>query len=70
MDLRRLRAGEWVAAAAGALLIVSLFLPWYEAGRFDVSAWEAFAVVDVLLLLAGALGLGVLVITASQETPR
>ena len=35
MDLRRLRAGEWLAAAAGVALVVSLFLPWYEIGGVD-----------------------------------
>jgi hypothetical protein len=30
MDLRRLRVGEWVSAAAGLVLLLSLFLPWYE----------------------------------------
>jgi len=68
MDLRRLRAGEWIAAAAGAVLIVSLFGPWYETGPLDVTAWEAFSVFDVLLFAAGAIGVGVLVITASQGT--
>ncbi len=68
MDLRRLRAGEWIAAAAGAVLIVSLFLPWYEGGSLDVTAWEAFSVFDVLLLVAGAIGVGVLAIIASQRT--
>ena len=29
MDLRRLRIGEWLAAASGMALLVSLFLPWY-----------------------------------------
>ena len=33
MDLRRLRAGEWLAAISGIALFVSLFLPWYGAGR-------------------------------------
>jgi hypothetical protein len=32
MDLRRLRTGEWLAAASGVALFVSLFLPWYEVG--------------------------------------
>ncbi len=68
MDLRRLRAGEWIAAVAGAVLIVSLFLPWFDAGAFDVTAWEAFAVIDVLLFVVGAIGIGVLLITASQGT--
>jgi hypothetical protein len=30
MDLRRLRAGEWIVAVSGVALIVSLFLPWYS----------------------------------------
>ena len=68
MDLRRLRAGEWIAAVAGAVLIVSLFLPWYDAGSLDVTAWEAFSVFDVLLFVAGAIGVGVLAIIASQGT--
>jgi hypothetical protein len=32
MDLRRLRAGEWLAAISGIALLVSLFLPWYGGG--------------------------------------
>ena len=68
MDLRRLRAGEWITAAAGVVLIVSLFLPWYEAGPVEVTAWEAYSAVDVLLLVSGAIGVGVLVITAWQAT--
>ncbi len=69
MDLRRLRAGEWIAASAGVVLIVSLFLPWYQAGPFDATAWDAFAVIDVLLFVAGAIGIGLLLIAASQATP-
>jgi hypothetical protein len=30
MDLRRLRIGEWIAALAGIVLLVSLFLPWWS----------------------------------------
>jgi hypothetical protein len=32
MDLRRLRAGEWLAAISGIVLLASLFLPWYGTG--------------------------------------
>jgi hypothetical protein len=50
MDLRRLRVGEWIFGVSGALLLISLFLPWWglegpwgklgpagptEAGYFD-----------------------------------
>jgi hypothetical protein len=64
MDLRRLRAGEWIAALAGTALIVSLFLPWFT----DASGWEALTVVDALLLAVGAGGLAVLVVTAVART--
>ena len=68
MDLRRLRAGELIAAVSGTVLVVSLFLPWYKAGSADVSALEAYAFVDVLLLVLGLLGIGLLVVTAIQRT--
>lgn len=29
MDPRRLRIGEWIVGASGAVLLVSLFLPWW-----------------------------------------
>ena len=69
MNLRRLRAGEWITAAAGVLLAASLFLPWYTRpdGR-DVTAWEAFAILDVLLLALAALAVGLLVLTTVQPT--
>src|SRR5687768_11410108 len=69
MDLRRLRAGEWIAALSGAVLLVSLFLPWYGAGAEDASGWEALAVLDVALALVAGFGVGLLVITASQRVP-
>jgi hypothetical protein len=69
MDLRRLRAGEWIAAISGAVLLVSLFLPWYGAGAEDASGWEALAAVDVALGLVAAFGVSLLVITASQRVP-
>jgi len=82
MDLRRLRAGEWVAAVSGVALLVSLFLPWYE---FDLCAvlvselgtsdcptmtgWEALAAIDVLLAFVAASGVLVGIVTAVQRVP-
>ena len=69
MDLRRLRAGEWALAGSGAVLLLSLFLPWYELpDEASWTAWEAFAVNDVLLALAGLLAAAVAVVTATQKT--
>lgn len=64
MDLRRLRAGEWVAAASGVALLVSLFLPWYQP---DVAAWEALSAIDALLGLVAASGVLLAIVTAVQR---
>jgi hypothetical protein len=80
MDLRRLRAGEWVVGASGLALLVSLFLPWYgidqpvvfgptETFTESASGWEAFAILDILLALGAVAAIAVVVVTASQSTP-
>lgn len=65
MDPRRLSAGEWVTAAAGVLLLVSLFLTWYRPG---VSAWEAFSVADLLFAVTGLLGAAGWITAAADRT--
>jgi formate hydrogenlyase subunit 3/multisubunit Na+/H+ antiporter MnhD subunit len=67
MDLRRLRAGEWVAAASGVALLVSLFLPWY--GPESRTAWESLAALDVLLAFVAATGVLLAIATATQAVP-
>jgi hypothetical protein len=67
MDLRRLRAGEWIAAVGGGLLLFSLFTAWY--GEPALDAWEAFAVNDVLLAIVAVSALALLVITAIERVP-
>jgi hypothetical protein len=69
MDLRRLRAGEWMTGLGGAVLLVALFLPWYDEGAADPTGWEAFAVTDVILALIAMAALLVPVVTAQQRTP-
>jgi hypothetical protein len=80
MDLRRLRAGEWIMGASGLLLLVALFLPWYElgegfvAGPADVldahaSAWDSFTILDVLLALGALAAIAVVVVTALEAVP-
>ena len=57
--MRRVRAGELIAGAAGVVLLASMFLSWYSiSGRDDtLTAWGAFSVVDVLLALVALLGI-------------
>jgi hypothetical protein len=60
---QRFDAGTGLVALGAALLLVSLFLDWYDpgAGAGPLSAWDAFEVVDLLLAflafaaIAGAL---------------
>jgi hypothetical protein len=68
VDLRRLRFGEWLAGAAGAALIVALFLPWYE-GAETASGYQSLTVIDVLLTLLALLALALPVLQATQDSP-
>jgi hypothetical protein len=65
MDPRRLRAGEGVAAVAGAALIAALFAPWYD----GLSGWAALGVIDVLLAFVAALALALALVTSTQRVP-
>jgi hypothetical protein len=80
MDFRRLRVGEWVVGASGLLLLVALFLPWYELGQGIVvgppavldahaSAWDAFSILDVLLAIGALAAIAVVFVTAAHATP-
>ena len=48
------RAGHLVAGVGGALLILSLFLPWAETAGVSRSGWELWTMADVFFLVAGA----------------
>ena len=77
--------GEWLAAASGVSLLVSLSLPWYDFAAPGVdpatgfttyaplggsaSGREALSVLDVLLALIAASGVLLAIVTAAQETP-
>lgn len=70
MDPRRLRAGEWIAGLSGAALAVVLFLPWYgaEGTSATATAWEAFAVNDVILGFVALFAIGLWTVTLTQRT--
>ncbi len=63
--MRRLRAGEWLAALGGIALIVSLFSTWYE----GTTGFAAFTVVDILLTALAALGIALAVLQATRDDP-
>jgi hypothetical protein len=59
--MSKLRTGEIVTGASAALLLVVMFLDWYGVrGIAAANAWQAFGVIDILLALVIALGLGTL----------
>ena len=71
-----------IAGAAGIALLVVMFLPWYApssqlslaAGstgrRLDASinAWEAFGVLDIVLLLTALAAIGLAVLAGTQRS--
>ncbi len=65
----RLRDGEWIAGAGGVALLAAMFLHWYGAGRFEVTAWQAFDVLDVVLALLALVPLGLVVTQATRSSP-
>jgi hypothetical protein len=45
--------GQWIAGAGGALMIVTLFLPWADAGDGNQNGWEFWTMVDVFFVIVG-----------------
>jgi hypothetical protein len=67
LDLSRLTPAEYVGWAASAVLVGSMFLPWFgtsstnpnsrlagASGGATVNAWQTFSVLDLLLVLAAS----------------
>ena len=68
MRLRRIRTGEMLALLGAALVITSLFLPWYGGSTLGtLSAWDTFGGALVLLIAAACAGLAMI---ASALTER
>jgi hypothetical protein len=80
VDLRRVRTWEWFTGAAGLVLLISLFLPWYGIGvdvpsasaafrsSGSANAFESFAVIDMILVLAALIAIALPIVTAMQRT--
>jgi cation transport ATPase len=77
-DFSRLRNGERIAAIGGVLLFVLLFFDWYDVSvgvaglgsiGTSISAWDAFSLVDIYLMLVAFVAIGLAALTATQRTP-
>jgi len=72
--MRRLRLGEALAGISAIVLIVMLFLPWYDAPTLASGArtggWGALGVwISVLLAITAAIGVGLAVTTVVRRSP-
>lgn len=76
--LQRLTLGGRLAPAAGAILLVSLWLPWFgtapeddpfipPARKVTIDAWQSFGSIDLVLALTALVAIGVSVPALSRE---
>jgi hypothetical protein len=68
LSLARVRAGEWLVALAGAVVLVSLFLPWHG----EDAALASPGVLDIVLLIVGFVAFAlpfVLAVTRTTNIP-
>ena len=69
INLSRLRSGELLALFGAVALAVLTFLPWYRGQTGDLTAWDAFGVTDVLIVLAVAPALALAAATVTERGP-
>ena len=68
MDLRRIRSGEAVTLVSAVALAVCTFLPWYRRAGVDLTAWNTFGAVNVLIVIAVLLGLGLVAAALTEHS--
>ncbi len=69
MKLSRLRIGELLAALAAIALAVLTFRPWFQGPAGNLTAWDEFGVVDVLVVATVLAALTLAVATVTERTP-
>jgi hypothetical protein len=69
MRLGQVRAGELLALAGAALIVVSLFERWYEGPAGTLDAWDTFGPAVVLLLLAAIAAIALFAVTVAERAP-
>lgn len=76
--MARLRDGEWIAGAGAVALLASMFLHWYglsasfgpiDVGGAEATAWQAFDVLDIVLVLLALVPLTLVVMQATRLSP-
>jgi uncharacterized membrane protein len=71
--MRRLRDGEWIAGAGALALLAAMFLHWYGTDlrivTFEVTAWQAFDVLDAVLVLLALVPLALVFTQATRRSP-
>ena len=82
MDFSKLRSGERIAAVSGVALFVFMFFSWYgvDVGPISnalldragvdtsVTAWQAFDILDLFLLITVLVAIGLAVMTATGRS--
>ena len=67
--MRRLRDGEWIALAGAIALVASLWLHWYGVGPAEATGWQAFGILDVVLVLLALVPVALAVTQATRTSP-
>jgi hypothetical protein len=63
-----LRGSELLAGAAGVVLLVDTFLPWFEFRSGKLDAWQSYSVTEVAIAAAIAMALTLVVLTLTART--
>ena len=58
-----------LTGVAGLILLIALFLPFYDSNEDTYSAWASFALIDKLILLTALLAIALPVAAALKPTP-
>ena len=69
MRVSRVRGFDWLTGAIGLVLLVVLSLTWFETPGLLLSAWDAFAITDLVLALAALLAVALPRVTAAARAP-
>ncbi|WP_372787732.1 hypothetical protein [Paraconexibacter sp.] len=76
MDVSQLSQGAKIAGGAGLLLLISMFLPWYDVSAsfagFSASnsgnAWEVFGFIDLVLFVTAVAAIAVAVMATQNRS--